>query len=139
MNNMRVVAAAAIAMLTALPASADTRGFIGFHWTFDSFGSTPEAALGIARVRLDSDGDARGAKASVHLPLSDGLTFGKAKLVGVRGKSDRMIEAGLGWSAETGSVLGTAGLWAPYVDAGLDFDLSGVQGYGGINSLKKWD
>ncbi|SEH67741.1 hypothetical protein SAMN04488075_0735 [Paracoccus alkenifer] len=136
---MRVVAAAAIAMLTALPASADTRGFIGFHWTFDSFGSTPEAALGIARVRLDSDGDARGAKASVHLPLSDGLTFGKAKLVGVRGKSDRMIEAGLGWSAETGSVLGTAGLWAPYVDAGLDFDLSGVQGYGGINSLKKWD
>lgn len=137
---MRAAAAAtAIALLTALPAGAETRGFIGFNWSFDSYGSTPEGVLGIAKIRLDSDGDARGAKASVHLPLADGLSFGSAKLVGVRGKSDRMIEAGVGWSAATGSVIGTAGLWAPYVDAGLDFDLSGVRGYGGINSLKEWD
>ena len=93
--------------------------------------------VGVARVKTDSDGDARGAKFSVHMPIQNGLSFGKAKLVGVTGESDRMVEAGLGWGS--GQVFGTAGLWAPYINVGADFGQSGINGYVGLNSLDEWD
>lgn len=149
---MRLVAATAVIFISALPVAAgnvfvppptavgsdtDTKGFVGLNWTFGSNSAGAEAVVGVARVKTESDGDARGAKLSVHLPLQNGLSFGKVKLVGVTGESDRMAEAGVGWS--TDGIFGTAGVWAPYLNAGADFGLSGFNGYVGLNSLDEWN
>lgn len=115
----------------------DTRAFVGLNWTFGGGRASPEGVLGIARVKTQHDGDSHGAKLSLHMPFTNGLTFGKVKLVGVTGKNDGMVEGGIGFG--TNGVFGTAGLWAPYVDAGVDLGFGGVEGYAGLNSLDKWD
>jgi len=115
-----------------------TRGFIGLNWTFGA-NSGPEAVVGVARVKTKTDGDAHGAKASLHFGLSNGISFSKAKVVAVSGKYDRMGEFGFGYSAATRSALVTIGAWAPYINLGGDFDFNGnFSGYIGANSLKKW-
>ena len=149
---MRIVAATAIVLLSAIPATAgefipppptavgshtDTKAFVGLNWTFGGAGAGPEAVVGVARVKTEADGDARGAKLSLHLPVRGGLSFGKVKLVGMTGESDRLAEAGLGWGA--GEVFGTAGLWAPHLNLGVDFGLSGFSGNVGLNSLDEWE
>lgn len=116
----------------------ETRGFVGLNWTFGKNGSSAEGVLGIARVKTDSDGDSRGAKLSVHLPISNGLSFGKIKLTGLTGENDRMLEAGLGFG--TNGAFGTAGLWAPYVNGGVDIGFGGdFEGYAGFTTLDGWD
>lgn len=118
--------------------TTDTRAFLGLNWTFGSGGTSAEAVLGVARVKTDSTGDADGAKVSVHFPVSSGISFGKVKLTGMTGKDDLMAEAGAGFG--TGGLFGTAGLWAPYVNGGVDFGFGGgIEGYAGVHSLDGWD
>lgn len=127
------------AVTPVLTATEDTqtRAFIGLNWTFGS-ANGPEGVLGVARVKTDSDGDSNGAKVSVHMPLSNGISFGKIKLTGLMGENDRMGEIGLGFGA--GSVFGTAGLWAPFVNAGADIGFDGsLEGYLGLNTLQEWN
>lgn len=114
-----------------------TRAFIGLNWTFGS-NNGPEGVLGIARVKTDSDGDSRGAKLAWHMPLSNGISFGKFKLTGVAGNNDKMGEIGLGFGS--GTMLGTAGIWAPFLNAGVDIGFDGsLGGYVGATSLDEWD
>jgi len=148
---MRVMSLTAALILSAAVAEAgapvpppissdtETRAFLGLNWTFGSRGSVPEAVAGVARVKTQSDGDSEGAKLSLHMPIgNDGLSFGKVKLAGVFGEHDRMFEAGVGFGQS--SFFGTAGLWAPHVNLGLDLGLGGgFDGYVGINTLGKWD
>ena len=115
-----------------------TRAFVGLNWTFGSGGTTAEGVLGLARVKTDNGGDSKGAKLSVHLPVANGLSFGKVKLTGMTGKHDRIVEAGAGFG--TNGLFGTAGLWAPYVNGGVDVDFGGgFEGYAGFHSLDGWD
>ncbi len=116
----------------------DTRAFVGLNWTFGKGQSSAEGVLGVARVKTETDGDARGAKLSVHMPFTDGLKFGAVKLTGMSGKTDAMGEIGLGFG--TGGVFGTAGLWAPYANVGVDAYFDGqLRGYVGFHTLRKWD
>jgi len=115
-----------------------TRGFVGFNWSFGP-GGGPEAVVGVTRVKVKDNGNAQGAKLSFHMPISNGITFGKVKLTGVFGKENRMGEIGVGYGFGTGSAFLTTGIWAPYVNGGFDFDFNGTfNGYAGFNSLKKW-
>lgn len=123
------------------PSSAvrtDTRAFVGLNWTFGSGGGTAEGVLGVARVKTDETGDSQGAKLSLHLPFANGVSFGKVKLTGMTGERDRMVEAGLGFGS--GRLFGTAGLWAPYVNGGVDVGFDGsFEGYAGVHSLDAWE
>lgn len=131
-------ASAVVEFIEAPPSDAtQTRAFVGLNWTFGS-NNGPEAVLGVARVKTDSDGDSRGAKLSVHMPLSNGISFGKVKLSGVAGQNDRMGEIGLGFGSA--GMFGTAGIWAPYLNAGMDIGFDGsLGGYVGATSLDEWD
>ena len=118
--------------------STDTRAFVGLNWTFGSGGGTAEGVLGVARVKTDFSGDSQGAKLSLHLPFANGVSFGKVKLTGMTGEHDRMVEAGLGFGS--GRLFGTAGLWAPYVNGGVDIGFDGsFEGYAGVHSLDAWE
>lgn len=117
--------------------NTQTRAFVGLNWTFGS-NSGPEAVLGVARVKTDIDGESRGAKLSLHMPLSNGISFGKAKLTALKGDNDRTAELGFGFGS--GAVFGTAGIWAPYVNGGVDIGFDGSwSGYAGFNSLQEWE
>lgn len=123
---------------TQSTSETDTRAFVGLNWTFGQGRSSAEGVLGVARVKSDSDGDARGAKLSLHLPIEGGLTFGAVKLTGMTGQTDAMGEAGVGFGRD--GVFGTAGLWLPYVNFGLDLGLDGgLRGYAGFQTLEEWD
>lgn len=131
---------AALAGILALPtatSNTETRGFVGLNWSFGNNGGAPEVVVGVARVKTESDGDSNGAKLSVHLPVSGGLSFGKVKLTGLTGESDRMVEVGMGYGPD--GALGTVGVALPYFSGGVDFGLEGgLAGYAGINSLDEW-
>lgn len=131
---------AAVAGDLAIPtptSNSETRGFVGLNWSFGNGGGAPEVVVGVARVTTESDGDANGAKLSVHLPVSGGLSFGKVKLTGMTGASDRMVEVGMGYGPN--GVLGTVGVALPYFSGGVDFGLDGgLGGYAGVNSLEEW-
>jgi hypothetical protein len=122
-----------------LPTSTtDTTAFVGLNWTFGASGSATEGVIGAARITTDSSGNSDGAKLSVHMNLSNGLSFGKVKLTGMTGESDRMAELGAGFG--TGGFLGTAGLWMPYVNLGADLSFGGgLDGYVGFHTLGEWD
>lgn len=116
----------------------ETSAFVGLNWTFGSGGSKTEGVIGAARVTTDSSGDSDGAKLSLHMNLSDGLSFGKVKLTGMTGESDMMGELGLGFGSN--GLLGTGGLWLPYVNIGADLGFGGgLDGYVGFHSLGEWD
>jgi hypothetical protein len=117
--------------------TTDTSAFVGLNWTFGAGGSGTEAVLGAARVTTDNSGDSEGAKLSVHMNLTGGLSFGKVKLTGMTGESDRMGELGLGFG--TNGIFGTGGLWLPYLNVGGDIGMGGVDGYIGFHSLGEWD
>lgn len=116
----------------------DTAAFVGLNWTFGAGGSKAEGVIGAARVKTDQTGDSEGAKLSLHMGISGGLSFSKVKLTGMSGKSDLMGELGVGFG--TDGVLATGGLWAPYLNAGVDLGFgSGLEGYAGFHTLGEWD
>lgn len=117
--------------------SKDTKAFVGLNWTFGSGGSGSEGVVGIARVNTRANGKAEGLKGSVHIGLQGQVSFDRAKLAYTTGKKGAMLEAGVG--AGPDGVFGTAGAWAPHVQAGADIGLQGgIQGYLGLNTLDRW-
>lgn len=117
--------------------TTDTTAFVGLNWTFGAGGPGTEGVIGAARVKTDSSGDSEGAKLSLHMNLSGGLSFGKVKLTGMTGESDRMGELGVGFG--TDGFFGTGGLWLPYLNVGGDIGTGGFDGYIGFHSLGEWD
>lgn len=126
-------------VITPVPSSStDTSAFVGLNWTFGSGGSNAEGVIGAARVKTDTSGDSEGLKLSVHMNIAGQLSFGKVKLTGTTGKNDLMGEAGLGFGTE--GIFGTAGIWAPYLNAGVDLGFGGgLSGYAGFHTLDEWD
>lgn len=118
--------------------NSETKAFVGLNWTFGSGASGAEGVIGAARVSTDAGGDSNGAKLSVHMNISGGLSFSKVKVTGMTGQSDAMGEIGLGFG--TSGPFATGGLWLPYVNAGVDLGFGGgVQGYAGVHTLDAWN
>ena len=113
----------------------ETRAFAGLNWTFGKGKSSAEGVLGVARIKTKTDGGSSGAKLSLHYKLKDLPNRLRVKLTGMTGTDDLMAEAGIG--AGQGGIFGTAGLWAPYVNAGGDLYFNGdFEGYVGLHTLR---
>jgi hypothetical protein len=116
----------------------DTQAFAGINWVFGSGQSRAEGVLGVMRSKVYSDGDARALQGSVHVNLTGGLGFGKARIAALNGKNDGMAMIGLGFGSS--GAFGTAGFWAPHLTGGVDGNFGGgMEAFVGLHSLGKLD
>lgn len=135
---MRIQTLAAVFLLSAGAAQAgtvviptpsgsvtDTTAFAGLNWTFGPGGSTPQGVLGVSRIKTESDGGTRGARLQVLFGFGGKFSMAdvKVKLTGMAGTRNGMGELGLGFGRD--GLFATGGVWAPYVNAGVDYNFAG--------------
>ncbi|MDF1620073.1 hypothetical protein [Pseudothioclava nitratireducens] len=124
---------AAAAVSAQSMSETETKGFVGVNWVFGQGSSGLEGVLGVARIKTESDGDARGGKLSAHFGLGNGVAFRNVKLSGLSGDDDLMGELGIGWG--TKGLFGNVGLWGDYANIGANIYRDDWEGYVGIHSL----
>lgn len=108
-------------VVTPSSSVTDTTAFAGLNWTFGSGKSAPQGVIGVSRFKTESDGGTKGARLQLLFGFGGNFSIAdvKVKLTGLAGNRNGMGELGLGFGQ--GGVFGTAGVWAPYFNTGVDY------------------
>ncbi len=124
------------ATTTTFAENTDTTLFAGFALTIGSGGDGVEGILGVARGKIDLEGDVTGAKATLHFNVLDGFSLNKAKLTGVFGNDSVQAEVGGGYSFKNSSPFAVIGTNGEYFAAGSDIYFDGAfEGYLGVHTI----
>ncbi len=99
-----------------------TQGYVGLNWSLGG-GATPALVLGVSRAKVKTNGDTTGANLSFLVNLSGGGEPAKIKLGYLNGsKNTLQSELGVGYNFLKSTPLIGAGLNAPYVNLGVDWN-----------------
>lgn len=115
---------------------AENEVFVGFNWTFGQ--SVPQIELGYRNLDVNSNGDVKGAGASVSFDWTE-FSFDKIKLFGIRGNDDVQGQLGGGFSLLQQQWLGTASIQGNYLFINADLLGNGTPQFGGgINTISDY-
>jgi hypothetical protein len=114
----------------------DNKAYAGLKFELPSL--APALVLGVRRVRTQADGDTQGGDLSMAVSFAGGAKPGKLRLKGFTGSNSYQAEAGGGYNFANPGLFVGAGVNAPYVNMGADFQSgSGLMPFIMLDTLGK--
>lgn len=114
----------------------DNKAYAGLKLELPSM--APSLVAGVRRVRTQADGDTQGGDLSMAVSFAGGAPKpGKLRLKGFIGQNRYQAEAGGGYNFATPGMFVGAGVNAPYVNMGADWQSGGLAPFIMLDTLGK--